>query len=324
MLAKCFYRKERGLIILSGREDVDDNMRIEEEQLLDLALDIMEESGALEAYRYILSHKSNLRSYGSQLYNYLYCLGALAGLKTEALEWMKEAIEVKRYWYRPTVFEDSDLDSLRSESIFQKCREISEKRYYKELENAKTVCTWDSVKSKKLALVLHGNQQNIQMCQKHWEALKGQGYQVEYVQSKTLDSYNLYRWDDEETIQLEQVVKTIQWNKYDSRILCGFSAGCNEILKNILYAKMKCEGIILQSPWIPIIETNMTEILTFIHDNSIWMEIICGREDKDCLYLTEKFAASARERNIKVRVEWSEGVGHQYPSNFSEILDGIQ
>lgn len=158
------------------------------------------------------------------------------------------------------------------------------------------------------------------MCEKYWGTLTKQGYQVEYVQSKTLDSYDLYRWEEEEPTQLSQIVKTIQWDEYDSHILCGFSAGCNEILKNMLYDGVKCEGIILQSPWIPIIETKMEEILDFIVDNSIWIEMICGKEDDDCLPLAESFVTKAKERNIKVNVEWSEGLGHRYPDNFCEIL----
>lgn len=87
------------------------------------------------------SHKSDLTSCSSQLYNFLYCFSAVAGLKKEALEWLREAIEGKKYWYRPEVFDDSDLDSLRSDSMFQKCKEISDTRYYEELSKAKTVCT---------------------------------------------------------------------------------------------------------------------------------------------------------------------------------------
>ena len=293
-----------------------ENLYAQEERLLDKALEILEDAGASEAYKFLLTEKEKIKNPSSQLYNYLYCLGAVSGLKEEALGWLQEAVEGKKFWYRPEVFEDSDMDSLRGEEVFEACRKLSEERYNQELKKAKTICTWSVVKSRKLALVLHGNQQNISMCKERWEKMTDRGYQVEYVQSKILDSYQLYRWDDEAPIQLGSVIERIQWEEYESRVLCGFSAGCNEILKSIQCAKLKCEGIFLVSPWIPIIEKGMDEILRFMNDKSIWIKIICGKEDDDCLPLAQRFTEAAKERGIQVNAQWIDGLGHQYPESF--------
>lgn len=290
------------------------DLYLQEEMLLDRAVEILGESDALEAYKYLLTEKEKIKSPSSQLYNYLYCLSAVAGMKEDALAWLKEAIEEKGFWYRPEVFDDSDLESLRSEAIFQKCRKLSEERFLRESAKAETICTWRSVKSRKLALVLHGNQQNISMCRARWDGMSDQGYQVEYVQSGIVDSCNLYRWDEEAPIRLDKVIEEIQWDKYDSRVLCGFSAGCNEILKSIKCAKIKCEGIVLVSPWIPVIETGMDELLEFMKDNSIWIEVICGKKDDDCMPLAERFAEAAKEKGVQVSTRWIDGLGHQYPN----------
>ena len=211
------------------------DLYLQEEKLLDRAVEILGESDALEAYKYLLTEKEKIKCPSSQLYNYLYCLGAVAGMKEEAIAWLKEAIEEKGFWYRPEVFNDSDLESLRSEAIFQKCRKLSEE---------------------------------------------------------------------------------IQWDKHDSRVLCGFSAGCNEILKSIKCAKIKCEGIVVVSPWIPVIETGMDELLEFMKDNSIWIEVICGKKDDDCMPLAERFAEAAKEKGVQMTTHWIDGLGHQYPNCF--------
>jgi hypothetical protein len=294
-----------------------------EEQLLDRTLDVLEECGVTEAYQYLIANKGFLQEYSSQVYNYLYCLSASAGLKTEALDWIREAIIEKGYWYRPEVLEDSDLDSIRDEESFQECRKISDTRYQEALKDTATLCTWKTYKQNKLALVLHGNQQNIDMCRQYWGCMESKGYQVEYVQSKIIDSYKLYRWEEDSDIQLDQVVDTMEWDKYDSHILCGFSAGCNEILKTLLHGSVQCEGILFQSPWIPVIEEHMEKIMDILEENKIWIQLICGKNDKDCAPLVEKFIAKAGERKISCGVQWVEGLGHNYPDDFSDILNKL-
>ena len=297
-------------------EELQEKMYMQEEELLDDTFGMLEKSGASDAYEFLVSHKGDIKEPSSQMYNYLYCLGALAEKKEEALGWLREAVEDRGFWYRSEVFEDSDLDSLRDEEIFVRCKKISDERYYSELEKAKTICTWKGVTAEKLALVLHGNQQNIDMCKEHWEKLSEQGYQVEYVQSKILDSYRLYRWDDDAQVQLNRVVEGIRWDEYDSRVLCGFSAGCNEILKALKCSEIKCEGIVLMSPWIPVIESGMDEIMERIRGNLAWVKLVCGTEDEDCLPLAEKFTKAAEQKGISVSAHWIEGMGHRYPDDF--------
>jgi len=284
---------------------------MKEEQLLDKTLEILGENGADEAYKYILSEKNQLEEYSSQLYNFLYCLSAVTGAKVESLAWIKESIIDERYWYRPEVFEDSDLDSIRNEAVFLDCRKISDTRYYEALKSAKTLCTWDEVKNTKLALVLHGNQQNMFSDRGYWKFMRDEGYQVEYVQSKIIDSYMLYRWEDNAETQLDSVIGKLSWDSYSTHALCGFSAGCDEILKTLLNKDIKCEKIILQSPWIPIIDEKLDEVMLAIENMQI--RIICGSNDDDCLTYAEKLAKEADIRGLNCELQVISGLGHSYP-----------
>jgi hypothetical protein len=221
-----------------------------ENQLLNSTLEILENEGAEQAYTYIVEKKNEVNSYNSQIYNFLYCLAAVCGNREEALSWLEEAIIKNEYWYRPEVFDDSDLESLQGDVRFVNCKFISARRYLEANKTAKTINTWKDVSSPRLLLALHGNQQNIQMCKENWDFMKDYGYQVEYVQSCELDSYDLYRWEDNGSgdSQLHEVIQSMEWNRYQQHILSGFSAGCNVILKALTKYDFKFEQIILQSP----------------------------------------------------------------------------
>jgi len=295
-----------------------------ENKLLNTTLEILENQGAEQAYNYLLqNHNSVMVSNKSQIYNFLYCLAAVNGKKEEALTWLEEAIITNKYWYRPEVFDDSDLDILIGEDSFERCRAISEERYLAAKKTAKTICTWTNKNSNSILLALHGNQQNIQMIKPYWEFMRESGYQVEYLQSCELDSYELYRWEENGTgvYQLNNVCSEIHWSNYDTRILGGFSAGCNVILKAILENKVHCHYIILQSPWIPVINEEMDNILEALKQKEIKVLIICGDCDEDCAPLAEMFHQKTVEKQIHINTVWVEGLAHDFPDNFQHIVN---
>ena len=284
-----------------------------EEQLLSKAIEILNSNGTIEAYKYLLSQKEHLNDYSSQLYNFLYCLASSTGAKGEALAWLREAIVQKGYWYRPEVFEDEDLDLIRDSEEFLKYKNISDEKYYKALETTNTICTWREKSSDKLALILHGNQQNMFSGRDYWCFLKDEGYQIEYVQSKTIDSYNLYRWEDKGEVQLDKIASEIYWGKYSHTALCGFSAGCNEILKTLAFTDVACDKVILICPWIPVLDENLDEITTALKNKTVDIVIVCGENDKDCLPYAKKLHKVAEESGIRCNLEVVKGCGHNYP-----------
>lgn len=295
---------------------------MQEIQLLNKTFELLGDQGVQQAYDYIIGNKDKVSTCSSQVYNYLYCLAALCGKKDEALSWLEEAINLKEYWYRPEVFEDSDLDSLRDDARFDACKAVSDKRYLEAEKHAKTVCTWNAVTKNHLVLALHGNQQNIQICRDNWDFLNRYSYQVEYLQSRELDSYQLYRWEDDGDgdAQLEQAVESIKWDQYKSQTLCGFSAGCNVILTALANGKLRCKNVILQSPWIPVIEQRLEEVLQALKAKEIGVLVICGDQDEDCQPLTETFVNKAKEHNVNIQDVWIEGLSHEFPEDFEEIV----
>jgi hypothetical protein len=292
-------------------------------KLLNTTIEILSNQGAEPAYNYMLHNQNNvIDSNRSQVYNFLYCLAAVTGKKEEALSWLEEAVVVNKYWYRPEVFNDSDLDSLVGEERFERIKTISEKRYLEAKKTAKTQCTWTNKTRNNILIALHGNQQNIEMCKKHWEFMKDNDYQVEYLKSCELDSYELYRWEDDGNgeLQLNNICEEIDWSNYDKRILGGFSSGCNVILKAILENKINCEYIILQSPWIPIINEKAEELISVLEHGKIKILLICGDCDEDCTPLAQTLQHKATEKKIDINTVWIKGLSHDFPDNFQEIV----
>ncbi|WP_100065452.1 hypothetical protein [Miniphocaeibacter massiliensis] len=168
-------------------------------------------------------------------------------------------------------------------------------------------------------IAFHGNQQNISIARSNWKYIENYNYQVEYIQSKILDSYNLFRWEDEENTEVHKVLKEIPWNLYEEKILSGFSSGCNEIFKLLLEKSTLADKIILISPWIPIIDSKLDNILNIINDNNINVQIICGKEDKDC-YPFVKLIKSKVYGNKNFDINIIERLKHEFPENIEKLV----
>lgn len=295
---------------------------MQEEKLLNKTFGLLDSDGPDVAYKYLQNNIDDIDELSAQVYNFLYCLASMNNKKMAALDWMMEAIVEKKMWYRPEVFTDVDLNNIRSNVRFSRYMDISKKRYKRALEETKTIVTWKIKKNDNLMLVLHGNQQNISIAKNKWDVFNSEKYQVEYLQSKELDSYNLFRWEDKGSgpSQLEKAVKFVDWEKYDRRIICGFSAGCNVILRSLIEKNIDCEKIILQSPWIPVIEESLEDIIKILRKNKIEVLIICGVEDEDCFPLAKNLSIELEKNNVNIKYIWINGIDHQYPDNFEEIV----
>jgi hypothetical protein len=293
-----------------------------ENKILNKTLELLDNQGIHEAYDYLQLHKQDFDTLSSQYYNYLYCLAALDDKPNEALHYLEEAIIGKELWYRPEVLEDEDLDSIRDTDRFKTAKQISDKRYHMAMENTQTLSTWNAKKKERLILALHGNQQSIKDSQEDWAFLEKLGYQVEYVQSEEIDSCGIYRWEDEGTgsTQLKKVIDAVEWSDYQESGLCGFSSGCNVILKAILDYDFPCNTIILQSPWIPMIDDSLETLTTKVIELKTEVLIICGREDEDCFERSQALYLHLKEQGVDVRKQWIDGLGHELPEGHDRIV----
>jgi len=292
-----------------------------EQKLLDNTLDLLDRNDTLKAYEYLTSNLNRNSEWSSQVYNFLYCLAATSGKTAEALSWMVEAIMNKGLWYRPEVFEDSDLDSIREEAQFILCRAVSLKKYTDALQTAKTKFSWEKKHKDNLMVVLHGNQQNNDISKAYWDSLDLSGYQIEYLQSKELDSFDLYRWEDDGDgpQQLSSALDSMGV-EYEEVVLAGFSAGCNTILRAVASELIAPDKILLLAPWMPVLEASAAEVIEQLKHASTEVLMICGKLDEDCLSHCALLETKAKEMNFTCEVKYIEGLSHEYPDEFSVFM----
>lgn len=294
-----------------------------EDKLIDDTLARIDDTGTLKAYEYLKANLGMIDDMTSQVYNYLYCLAATSGKNDEAISWLNEAIIKKEMWYRPDVFEDEDLDTIRNKDEFKICQDISTKRYEEALEIARTEFTWKCKNEDRLMVVLHGNQQNNDISKRIWSGVEIPNYQIDYLQSKELDSIGIFRWSDDGDgpMQLNVALGMTRDFSYEERILVGFSAGCNTILRSMLLDSFTCDKIILFSPWIPVVETAGNEVITALKDKKVDVVIICGELDEDCMPQCQLFESKSNELGLKCEIKYIKDMGHEYPANLKEIIN---
>ena len=298
---------------------------MKEEKLLNNTLNIINNSGTNDAYKYLVSNINKLDEKSSQVYNYLYCLAATSNRHEESLDWIKESIEIKGYWYRPEVFEDEDLDSIRKEDRFKKYLEISNERFLKAKEMTETVFTWKIKEKENIMVILHGNQQNNQISKSYWSDINLPDYQLEYIQSKEIDSYKLYRWEDQGDgpTQIHNALSKTHWVDYNDKVLSGFSSGSNTILRTLAETDTICDKVILISPWIPYTEKDAENIINKLIDKDIKVLIICGKEDQDCYPQCKLFESQSKEHGLKINSIYLDKLGHGYPDDFLNMVESF-
>lgn len=296
--------------------------RMSEDQLLNLTLDRIQEDDTTIAYQYLVEHLDMIPNPSSQVYNFLYCLAATSGHDDKALEWMEEAVIDHGMWYRPEVFEDDDLITIKSHERYIKCKQLSEARYEEAKLVASTVLTWKKKQAENIILVLHGNQQNNEISRTCWSDVSLNKFQIEYLQSEEIDSFLLYRWEENGTgpSQLVESTRSIPWTEYDQRVLAGFSAGCNVILRTLAETDIVCETIILMSPWIPYVKEQLDAVTKSLLQKSIKFILICGSADEVCFEDSITFVEAMKAAGVPVKSFFIEGLGHEYPDDFTEII----
>lgn len=293
-----------------------------EEHLLEKTLEIAESSGYQVAYQHLYSNMSQLEQGDHPLvYYFLICLSAGCSKISTALDWMKQAIEEKGYWYRPEVFVDDDLEVLYNQAEFQRLKAISERKYQKASRDSNSLCTWNRIVKEHLLLGIHGNSQSAEVSLKEWRQRTGEQIQVEAVQSSTVDSIGSYRWnyEGENYLEVVRAMEKIPWNTYQNTYLGGFSAGCDMILRVITLTEGSCTGLFLQSPWIPFLKENTADILAAITKKGIRVHIYCGTEDEDCLEMAKELYALLQNSGL-VHLELQEGSRHQFPQYTAQYI----
>ena len=286
-----------------------------ENGILEKTLSIAE-GGYAAAYLFLLEeYEKNPGDFGPQTLYFLACLAGGDERPELALEWLKRAVLDNGWWYRPEALKDDDLASLQDDPAFLELKSLSDERYSGAVSRSRAVFSWEKKQADQLFLAVHGNTQNGRIAGEDWRPLLDPAWQLETVQSAEPDGFGTYRWSYDRTsyLPVAEAMEKIRGAGYD-RIVCGgFSAGCDMLLRAIAFSPARCDALILQSPWIPMLQEHGEALVNAVRQKNIEVKILCGSEDEDCLPMARQFFEATRRAGILVELEIQKGNRHQFP-----------
>ena len=288
-----------------------------EADLLEQVLSIAETDYA-QAYRFLLdAYEKSPAAYGPQTLYFLACLSGGTGLSEAALGWLKKAVLENGWWYRPEVLIDDDLETLSGNPEFLSLKAVSDARYQKARETSKAVFSRKSKTAANLFLAVHGNTQNADLAREDWApVLAGSArWQLETVQSAEPDGCGTYRWsyDMASFLPVAGALEALQTEGYETMVCGGFSAGCDMLLRAICFTPARCDVLVLQSPWIPVLQEHSDALVRALREKHIALRIFCGLEDEDCLPLARQLYTAAKDAGLPVTLTTQEHTRHQFP-----------
>ena len=288
-----------------------------ENDLLEETLSIAETDYA-QAYRVLLAaYEKEPGGFGPQTLYFLACLAGGAGSPNAALGWLRTAIEKNGWWYRPEVLVDDDLAQLEGSPEFIALKARSDARYQEAVSAAKSVFSWNGKTADYLFLAVHGNTQNAQTARADWAPILAgdDRWQLETIQSAEPDGYGTFRWsyDDTSFLPVANALDAMQGEGYEKIACGGFSAGCDMLLRAIAFTSARCDLLILQSPWIPVLQEHKAAILQALRQKDIALRIFCGADDEDCLPLAQELSAAAYQAGLDAALTVIENCRHQFP-----------
>ena len=288
-----------------------------ENDLLEETLSLAETDYA-QAYRFLLAaYEKEPGGFGPQTLYFLACLAGGAGSPNAALGWLRTAITENGWWYRPEVLVDDDLAQLEGSPEFLALKARSDARYADAVSAAKSVFSWNGKTADYLFLAVHGNTQNVQTARADWAPILAgdDRWQLETIQSAEPDGYGTFRWsyDDTSFLPVANALDAMQGEGYEKIACGGFSAGCDMLLRAIACTSARCDLLILQSPWIPVLQAHKAAILQALRQKDIALRIFCGADDEDCLPLAQELAAAANQAGLDAALTVIENCRHQFP-----------
>ena len=286
-----------------------------ENDILETTLSIAEK-GYPEAYQFLLNaYKESPSSFGPQTFYFLACLADGPGA---ALAWLRKAIQENNWWYRPEGLEDEDLAARQNDGAFLSLKAISDGRYGAAVSKATAIFSWKKKRADNLFLAIHGNTQNGDVARADWEPIVGTRglWQLETVQSAEPDGYGAYRWSYDSTSYLPVAasIESIQNEGYHKIACGGFSAGCDMLLRAVTFSPARCDLLLLQSPWIPVLRDQAEAVVRAIFQKNMELRIFCGAEDEDCLPMAKQLYAVTKQAGCNVTLTVQENTRHQFPA----------
>lgn len=93
------------------------------------------------------------------------------------------------------------------------------------------------------------------------------------------------------------------------------------LLRTILFASARCDMLVLQSPWIPILQDHAEDLVHAVEQKRIALRIFCGSDDEDCLPMAKQLYAVTSQKGLDVEFKLQENGRHQFPEEMATLED---
>ena len=178
---------------------------------------------------------------------------------------------VRRFWWTTT------LRSWRENSEFIALKARSDARYREAVSAAKSVFSWNGKTADYLFLAVHGNTQNAQTARADWAPiLAGDNHwQLETIQSAEPDGYGTFRWsyDDTSFLPVANALMPCRARATKNRVRRLFGRVRYAAARHSVYPA-RCDLLILQSPWIPVLQEHKAAILQALRQSDIASDLL--------------------------------------------------
>ncbi len=296
--------------------------------------DIYKEDEILEAYEFATKNAKYVS--GSLAGIYLYRIMLAFELKnTElGLSLIKEAVLEHGFWYSYDMFTKSDMFiPIKDNKAFKDICDIIKVR---EEEQVLTRSPYvevfkpkeDKLKKPKLHINLHGDQQEVEAVHDYWNPESFFDYIVAIPVSSVLSYSDGPTWNDidrgvwELKQHYDNLIRQYSINKNDV-VLSAFSGGTTVALTAILKEVIQVNKLVLVAPPIQNWE-EIKGLLPVLKKTNTSVYILCGDNDDRFLPVATKLAEALKDLDVKYMFNIAKDTGHEYPSNFEEVLKEIK
>ena len=92
------------------------------------------------------------------------------------------------------------------------------------------------------------------------------------------------------------------------------------LLRAVAFSPARCDALMLQSPWIPMLQAHGEALVNAVRQKNIEVKIRCGSEDGDCLPMAEQLYDLLHRSGLPAELVIQPGNRHQFPE--TEALPG--
>ena len=125
----------------------------------------------------------------------------------------------------------------------------------------------------------------------------------------------------ESYLPVAEAIKKMQNEDYQKIACGGFSAGCDMLLRAVLFTSARCDMLFLQSPWIPILQDYAEDLVNVLKQKNTVLKIFCGSNDEDCIPMAKQLYEAANRQGVSVELIIQTGNRHQFPKEPVTVKD---